>query len=243
MEKLFWPVSVLDGVGLPFVQCFVYQVVYIRIELFFLLGFNFGHRTVLVLPVFPRPRADFSLHGWIEEEVDHPLVKGFDCSRFRSLVDRILNGPLDRIFLLADFHKLVCANTIFEICGMSLVNEIISDRVVHPVFEIDVELIFEGIPPVLFVGQMLHGFLEVIAQKVLGDIEALELLHGLDLLHSPLSRVLQSLVLLLDQMDFAFHLLLPVSVFELATFCILIFKFPNFFHLMLLFDFLRGLLN
>jgi len=95
----------------------------------------------------------------------------------------------------------------------------------------------------LFVSQMLHRFLEVRAQKGLGDIQTLQLLHGLDLLHSSLASIFQSLVLLLDPLDFAFHLLLPVGVFELATFCVLIFKFPNFFHLVLLFDFLRGLLN
>ena len=243
VEKFFWPVAVFNGVALAFVQCFVYQVVYVRIELFFLLGFYFVHRAVLILPVFPRPGADFTLYSWIEKEMDDPLVNGFDCSRFRSLVDRILNGPLDRIFLFTNLHKLICTDTVLEICRMSLIDEIVGDRIVHPVLEVDIQLVFEGIPPMLFISQMLHGFLEIIAQKVLGDIETLELLHGLDLLHSSLSSVLQGLVLLLDQMDFAFHLLLPVSVFELATFCILIFKFPNFFHLMLLFDFLCGLLN
>ena len=174
--------------------------------------------------------------------MDDPLVEGFDLSRFGSLVDGILDGSLDGVFLCTDLPELVSTDAVFEIGRLSFINKIISDRVVHPVLEVDIKLVFEGVPPMLVVSQMLYRFLEISAQKVLGNVETLELLHCLDLLHPPLPSIFQSLVLLLDPFNFAFHLLLPVSIFELATFCILIFELSNFFHLMLLFDFLRGLL-
>ena len=84
---------------------------------------------------------------------------------------------------------------------MRFVYKIISDGVVHPVLEVDVQLVFECVSPMLFVSQVLNGFLEIRAQKALSYVQTLKLLHRLDLLHPPLSRVFQSLVLLLDPFD------------------------------------------
>ena len=127
MEKIFGPIAVFDGVCLAFFQCFMYQVIYVGIELLFLLGFNFGHRAVLILTVLSGPRANFSLHCGIKKEMDDPFVKGFDLSRFSSLIDRILNRSLARVFLFADFHELIGADPVFEICRLSFIHEIVGD--------------------------------------------------------------------------------------------------------------------
>jgi len=44
-------------------------------------------------------------------------------------------------------------------------------------------------------------------------------------------------------LDFLFDFLLPVSVLKFAPLVILVFELPYFFHLMLFFDLLAGLLN
>ena len=58
--------------------------------------------------------------------------------------------------------------------------------------------------------QLLHGAHEATVQEALRDVQALKLVHGLDLLLPLGSRIVQGLVLLLDQRDLALHLLLPL---------------------------------
>ena len=116
MEKFFWPIAVFNGVGLAFFQCLIYHVINVAIELLFLPGFDFSHCAVLILTILSGPWTDFSLNSWIKQEMDDSLVNGFDLSLFSSLVDRILDGFLNWIFLFTNFHELICADTVFEVC-------------------------------------------------------------------------------------------------------------------------------
>lgn len=84
------------------------------------------------------------------------------------------------------------------------------DRAEDLILEGDSELVFEAISPVGVVSQLGHGAHEAAREELLGDVEALELVHGLDLLLPLGSRIVQGLVLLLDQRDLALHLLLPL---------------------------------
>lgn len=115
--------------------------------------------------------------------------------------------------------------------------------IVHPVFEIDVKLVLEGVPPVVLVGQLLHALLEVRRKEALGNVETLELLDRVELLLSFVSCVLQCLVLLLYPLYFSFDFLRPLSFFSLAPLMITEFVFPDLFELMLLLNLQSCLLN
>lgn len=83
----------------------------------------------------------------------------------------------------------------------------------------------------------MHALQEVSGEEVLRDVHALELLHGLKLLLSLLSGVLEGLVLLLDAADLSFDFVLPIGVLKLPPLVIFIFELSNFFKLMLLLHF------
>ena len=58
--------------------------------------------------------------------------------------------------------------------------------------------------------QLGHGAHEASRQEFLRDVKALELVHGLNLLLALGACVIQSLVLLLDEVDLSFEFLLPL---------------------------------
>ena len=68
-------------------------------------------------------------------------------------------------------------------------------------------------------------------------------MHRFDLLLSLSTRIVEGLILLLDEGDFAFDLLIPLSVIVLLSFLILLFELANLLQLSLFFDLKNGLLN
>ena len=89
----------------------------------------------------------------------------------------------------------------------------------------------------IFVCQKLHALFEVIVQEILGHVEALQFVHGFDLLLPLHASVFQSLVLYLDAADFLLDLVLPVAVLGLSAGLVLflelydVFQFKFFFYL------------
>lgn len=71
---------------------------------------------------------------------------------------------------------------------------------------------------------------------MLGDIEALELVHGFDLLLALDACVVQDFVLLLDAGDLSLDLVLPVVAKALLALLVLTSVLSDFFELSLLFD-------
>jgi len=70
---------------------------------------------------------------------------------------------------------------------------------------------------------------------VLGHLETLQLVHGLNLLFTLSSGDVECLVLLLDAADFALDLLNPVLVGLLLAFVVFTFEFADFFQFSFLF--------
>ena len=100
-------------------------------------------------------------------------------------------------------------------------------RVENPLFEIDVELILEGVTPVVFVSQKLHARFEIVRQEVLSNMHALQLVHGLLLLLPLHPSVLKSLVLDLDPLNLLLDFLLPVTIINLSSLVIFILKLSD----------------
>jgi len=138
---------------------------------------------------------------------------------------------------------LVFTYGVLEGASLGLVVEVLGNRLIHPLLEVNVQLVLESITPVVLVGQELHALLEVISQEVFGNVEALKLVHGLDLLLALHASVIESLVLLLDALDLFLDLHLPLAVLELATFMVLVLELTNFFELLLLFDLESSLID
>jgi hypothetical protein len=90
---------------------------------------------------------------------------------------------------------------------------------------------------------MLHASFKILREEGLGNIHALELLHGIELLLSLLPSIIKSLILLLDPCDFSLNFLLPIRIFKLSPLVILIFELTNFFKLVFFFNFKSSLLN
>ena len=91
----------------------------------------------------------------------HSFVLGFNLSKFLLLLKIEFDSTLDGLFLLANLSNLLGADGIFEVAGFMLVAQIFGNGVVHPLFEIDIQLILERVSPVVFVGQELYTLLEV----------------------------------------------------------------------------------
>lgn len=68
-------------------------------------------------------------------------------------------------------------------------------------------------------------------------------MHGLHLLLTLGTRIVQCLVLLLDQIDLAFDLLLPLVLVVLCALLVLLFEFSDLLKLRLFFDLEDGLLD
>jgi hypothetical protein len=123
--------------------------------------------------VFARERTDLRWQASGEQEVDDPLVLGLDRPRLLSLLEAEAHCGLDGVLLSADTCQLLRADAVLEDLRLLLVGEVLRNLVVHPILEVHVELILEGVPPVVLVRQLLHALLEVRRQEALGDVEAL----------------------------------------------------------------------
>jgi len=91
--------------------------------------------------------------------------------------------------------------------------------------------------------QLGHGAHEASRQEFLRDVKALELVHGLNLLLALGACVIQSLVLLLDEVDLTFDFLLPLLVIVFLALLVLLFEFADLLELSLFLHFKNGLLN
>jgi hypothetical protein len=119
----------------------------------------------------------------------------------------------------------------------------LSDGIIHPFFEIDVELILESVSPVIFISQELHALFEICAQEVFSNIEALKLVHGLKLLFSLASCDIKVLVLDLNSLNFFLDFALPFLVIISLSLVILIFELTNLFNFMLFLNFKNSLVD
>lgn len=171
------------------------------------------------------------------------LVLGLNLPRLLFGLQVEPHSPLDGVLLSANLVKLLGADTVLEGARLLLVVEVLRDGVVHPVLEIHVQLVLEGVSPVVLVSQELHRGLEVLTEEVLSDIHTLKLLHGVELLLSLLPSVIKCLVLLLDPGNLSFDLLLPISVLQLPSLVVLIFELPDLLKLVLLLDLKDSLLH
>lgn len=99
----------------------------------------------------------------------------------------------------------------------------------------DSELVFETVTPERVVSQLSHGAHEAAGQEAFRDVKTLQLVHRFDLLLALLTRVVQSLVLLLDELDLALHFLSPLLLVVLLALLVLLFKLADFLKLRLLF--------
>lgn len=173
---------------------------------------------------------------------DAPLF-ALDHPEFFLLLNFKLNLALDGLLGLGDDGQLVVANLIVLGAGLLLVGQVVLDGGDEPLLEVDVELVLEGVPPVVLVGQEFHALDEVVGQEALGDVEALELAHGLDLLLALDLGVLEHFVLDLDAGDFALDLLLPLGVLDLAALVVVVLELFDLFMFKLFFDFKTSLVD
>ena len=92
-------------------------------------------------------------------------------------------------------------------------------------------------------GQLGHGAHVAALEELLGDVQALQLVHGLDLLLTLGSGVIESLILLLDEVNLAFDLLLPLILVILLALLVLLLELADLLQLRLLFHLENGLLH
>ena len=88
----------------------------------------------------------------------------------------------------------------------------------------------------VFISQELHALFEICAQEVFSNIEALELIHGFELLLSLASSDVKVLVLDLDSLDLFLDFTLPFLVIISLSLVILIFELSNLLNFMFFFD-------
>jgi len=138
---------------------------------------------------------------------------------------------LDGLFLVTNLFELGIDDIVDEVLRHIVLFSVMQDRVVQLILECDVQLILETMSPVLVFGQVLHRSHEAALQELFGQVEALELVHGLDLLLSPSTSIVESLVLLLDARDLTLDLLFPVVVVALLTLLVLSFEFADLLQL------------
>ena len=107
----------------------------------------------------------------------------------------------------------------------------------------DRELVLEAVAPVGVLGQLGHGAHVAALEELLRDVQALQLVHGLDLLLALGAGVVESLILLLDEVDLAFDFLLPLVLIVLLALLVFLLELSDFLQLGLFFDLENGLLH
>lgn len=78
------------------------------------------------------------------------------------------------ILLCANGGELIGTDAVFELLGLLSICQVLGDLRVHPVLEIHIELVLEGVSPMILVSQVLHALLEIGSQETLGNIKALK---------------------------------------------------------------------
>lgn len=118
---------------------------------------------------------------------------------------------LDCGLLLENGVKLLVNLSVNIICCYLLIDVFFDYVVVELVLIGDFQLVLKSASPEVVLSQVLHAVHEAVAQEALGDVQALELVHSLELLFSAHSCLVQDLVLLLYPLNLALDLVLPVS--------------------------------
>ena len=107
----------------------------------------------------------------------------------------------------------------------------------------DRELVLEAVAPVGVLGQLGHGAHVAALEELLRDVQALQLVHGLDLLLALGTGVVKSLILLLDEVDLALDFLLPLVLVVLLALLVFLLELSDLLQFGLLFDLEDGLLH
>ena len=92
------------------------------------------------------------------------------------------------------------------------------------------------------IGQLGHRAHEAARKEAFRDVKTLQFVHGLELLLSLGTRIIQGLVLLLDELDLSLDLLSPLVLVVLLSLLVLLFEFADLLELSLFFHFENGLL-
>ena len=154
-----------------------------------------------------------------------------------SLGQLVYHVCFDGLLLLADFVELLINHVVDKVFRHLVLLSVIQDRIIQLVLECDVELVLEAVTPFFVLGKVLHRSHEASLQEAFRQVETLKLVHGLDLLFSPSTSVVESLVLLFDAGEFTLYLLFPIVVMILLTLLVLSFEFADLLKLGLLLDF------
>lgn len=112
--------------------------------------------------------------------------------------------------MLEDAVKLLVNLSVNIVCCYLLIDVLFDYVVVELVLIGDFQLVLKSASPEVVLSQVLHSVHKAVAQETLGDVQALELVHSLELLFSAHSGLVQDLVLLLDPLNLALDLVLPV---------------------------------
>lgn len=101
-------------------------------------------------------RRHLAFLSGVEQEMDQTLVLGLDEPAALFLVEFVSNPSLDRHFFLTDRSELVLADVVLLDLGLLLVRQVAAHGGVEPVLVLTVQLILEGVFPVLLFGQQFH---------------------------------------------------------------------------------------
>jgi hypothetical protein len=235
--------SVFNWICLTFFKLLAGKALGVTGKLFPLSCLECCQTAIQEFGVFARERTDLRWQASGEEEVHHSLVLGLYCSGLLSLLETEADSSLDGVLLGADARELLGANPVLENLRLLLVGQVLRNLIVHPVLQVHVQLILEGVPPMILVRQLLHALLEVRRQEALGDVEALQLLNSIELLLSLLPRIFEGLVLLLYPLYFSLDFLGPLCLFGLAPLMITELVLPDLLELMLFFNLQGSLLD
>lgn len=159
---------------------------------------------------FPRERGDWAWKTRVEHEVHVSSSGTLDGASLLLHVFLRLEVFLDCGLLLEDAVKLLVNLSVNIVCCYLLIDVLFDYVVVELVLIGDFQLVLKSASPEVVLSQVLHSVHEAVAQEALGDVQALELVHGLELLFSAHSGLVQDLVLLLDPLNLALDLVLPV---------------------------------
>jgi len=113
--------------------------------------------------------SDWTYFCWkptIKKKMHNSFVFRLNLSWFFFLFKIEFDGFLNGIFFFANDRNLGITYSIFKILRSSFISKILGDRVIKPIFEIDIKLVIESISPMIFVCQILHALFKIILQEI-----------------------------------------------------------------------------
>jgi len=128
------------------------------------------------------------------------------------------------------------------IAGLAIVGHLNSffDEVVS---ESDLELVFEAVAPVTALSQVHHGAPEAALEELFAHLQALEFVHGFDLLFTFSTSLFQHFVLVLDPLDFTLNFVLPLLVEGDLSFVVFALVLADLLKFSLLFNLKQSLFD